>query len=351
MTTSPGIEDLLEQELRDIFGKEYLSSDIRVGKGRVVARLREVSRLWEKTRLLTLAHRVGLLVSKAIIRTNINGLNDIKSNIISSPIAEYVTPNTTFAIRAERAGIGHEYTSIDIARKAGEAVIEAVKAKYGLPPKVELDYPQLVVHVDVIEKEMYMYISLTGDLSLHRRGYRIYDHPAALKPTIAKAMILLSGIRDKEILLDPMCGGGTIPIEAALTFENTTNICMDINSRHLNGARMNAIAAGVISKIKFVLGDTRNIGRSVSEIVDHIITNPPYGIRLGNPRAIRKLYKDFILSAYKTLRYGGKLTIITPEYDYVDAVIEAASMTLRKIHERKVAHGGLYPRIIVYEKE
>jgi len=350
VTTSPGIEDLLDTELREIFRGEYLRADIGKGKGRVIAYLKGDNKIWEKINSLSLAHRAGILVSRASIRTSIEGLNDLKEIIMASIIVDYITPRTTFAIRAERAGANHEYTSLDIARIAGEAVIKSVESKYGSPPKVELDYPEIIIHVDVIGNESYVYLSLTGDMSLHRRGYRIYDHPASLKPTLAKAMLILSQARDGEIILDPMCGSGTIPIEASLSFENSTNICMDISRRHLTGARMNAIAAGVLNRIIFIQGDARKIEEHVTAKVDRIITNPPYGIRLGNPKAVKRLYREFISSAYNVLRDGGSLTIITPEYKYVDKLIELMGLQFRKIHERKVAHGGLYPKILVYEK-
>ncbi len=350
VTTSPGIEDLLIAELREVFGKGYLEANIRRGKGRIIAYLKEDNRLWEKINSLSLAHRVGILVGKATVRTSIEGLNDLKEIIMTSDIADYITPKTTFAIRAERVGANHEYTSLDVARVAGEAVIKLIESKHGLPPKVELDYPEIVIHVDIIENELYIYLSLTGDISLHRRGYRIYDHPASLKPTLAKAMLILSRAHDGEIILDPMCGSGTIPIESSLFFENSTNICMDINRRHLIGAKMNAMVAGVSSKIIFIQGDAREIERYVTTKVDRIITNPPYGIRLGNPRAVKKLYREFIFSAHNILREGGSLTIITPEYRYVDEVIRSSGLRFRKICERRVAHGGLYPKILVYEK-
>ncbi len=350
VTTSPGIEDLLDTELREIFRKEYLRADIRKDKGRIIAYLKEDNKLWEKINSLSLAHRAGILVGRASIRTSVEGLNDLKEIIMASSIVNYITPQTTFAIRAERVGANHEYTSLDIARVAGEAVIKLIESKYGSPPKVELDYPEIIIHVDVIENESYVYLSLTGDMSLHRRGYRVYDHPASLKPTLARAMLALSQAHDGEIILDPMCGSGTIPIEASLFFESTTNICMDINRRHLIGAKMNAIAAGVLNKIIFIQGDARKIEEHVRFRVDRIITNPPYGIRLGNPRAVKKLYREFIFSAYNVLRDEGSLTIITPEYKYVDEVIKSMSLQFRKIHERKVSHGGLYPKILVYEK-
>ncbi len=349
-TTSPGIEDLLAIEFNEVFGKNCEHVEVRGNRGRVIAHIKESSWLWERINTLTLVHRVGVLLSSQKIRTNIEGLNDIKNAILSSNLIEYITPKSTFAVRAERVGSSHEYTSIDIARVAGEAIIVLTESYYGSPPKVELDYPEVIVNVDVIENTLYIYVSLTGDISLHRRGYRVYDHPAALKPTLARAMILLSGAQDGETILDPMCGSGTIPIEASFLFENSINMCMDINIKHLTGAKMNAITAGVLNRIVFINGDSRKIEKYIKDEIDHIITNPPYGIKLGNPRAVKKLYREFLFSALRVLKNHGRLTIITPEYEYINYVIEHNNLDFKKIEERTVAHGGLYPKIIVYEK-
>lgn len=116
---------------------------------------------------------------------------------------------------------------------------------------------------------------------MHKRWWRIYNHPAHLNATIACAMVKLSRWRPEESLLDPMCGSGTIPIEAALMARNTPNKrsfahqkllklpmveyeTRDLKLRiygiekvrkHLEGAIENAKNAGVADTIEFNLGD------------------------------------------------------------------------------------------------
>ncbi len=352
VTTNPGIEDLVEEELWEVFGECIKRVEYEGIRGRLIFSISDCTEyMVEKIYTMTMIHRAGVLVTQGRVSKSKDGLNDVFNAIYSSDIYEHVTPYMKFAIRAERIGKDHEYTSIDIARVAGDAVIEAVKKKYGVRPRVDLDYPDIVVHVDVVEDSLYVYIAFSGDISMHRRGYRIYDHPAALKPTLAAAMIRLSKATDGETIMDSMCGGGTIPIEAALTFENTHQICMDINPVHVKGAKMNAIAANVYNRIEFMVGDASKIHEYVKTSIDRIISNPPYGIRVGNPRAIRELYKEFIINAPKVLSENATITLITTEHKVVEETITDEGSPLVKIHERVVSHGNLWPKIMVLRVE
>lgn len=352
VTTNPGIEDLLREELEEVFTEDNVL--IRYGdvKGRLIVELKdEVKYLIEKTYNLTMAHRVGVLLTASKVDLSSKGLDDVYNVVYSSNIHEYITPYNTFAIRAERIGEGHEYTSLDIARRAGDAVIDVVKERYGIRPKVNLDYPEIIVHVDVVNDRLLVYLALTGDLSMHRRGYRIYDHPAALKPTLAAAMIRLSGAKDGELIMDSMCGGGTIPIEAALMFETSRQICMDINPVHIRGARINAVAANVHTRIRFIVGDASKIHEYVKVKVNRVISNPPYGIRISNPKAIRELYRNFIVNVPRILDDDATVTLITTEHKVIDKTLEEKGVPLRKIHERTVSHGNLWPKIMVLRVE
>ena len=286
-------------------------------------------------------HRARIVLARARVCPEKHCLNDIKSLVASSGAEEYITPDGSFAVRVTRSG-SHEYHSLDIARAAGDAVIEAALEKRGFRPRVDLDYPSTIIAVDVINDEATVSIELGGDLSWHRRGYRIYDHPAALKPTLAYAMIRLSQAVDGDTIIDPMCGGGTVAIEAALLFESSKQICMDMNPRHIEGARLNAAAALVHPRIRFIVGDATKLTSYVSE-ADVLVSNPPYGIRLGSPRQVRRVYRAFLREATRVVKKS--ITIITPEYRFARAVLEEQGW--RIIHERRVSHGNLYPHIIV----
>ena len=342
LLTNPGIEDVVVDESVAKLNAKVV--EVREGRGRVIIDVDED--LLEFVGELRSIHRARILLlhTKNVCREK-ECLENIRELVASLPFYEYINPWTTFAVRAERVG-EHEYTSLEIAKVAGDAIIEVVRSKYGHRPPVDLDYPNVIVAIDLIFDELFVSIELGGDLSWHRRGYRVYEHPAALKPTLAYAMIRISGMRDGESLLDPMCGGGTIPIEAAYVFEDAKLYCSDFNPRHVKGAIMNAKAALVDKRIRFFVLDARDIDKKFGEnAIDHIVSNPPYGIRLGNPWRVRKVYRKFLEVARKIVNKN--IVIITTEHEYVKQI--APQLGYNIVHERVVAHGNLWPKILVLE--
>jgi len=337
LTTNPGIEDITAEEARAKLGAEIVS--VKEGLGRVIVRVRD--EYLEHIRLLGSVHRAHLLLARGSICPEASCLDTVRSIVAESGAVDFLVPTGSFAVRVNRVG-SHEYRSLDVARVAGDAVIAAAVEKRGWRPRVDLDYPSTIIHIDVIEREILVSIELGGELSWHRRGYRVYDHPAALKPTLAYAMIMLSGARDGDHLVDPMCGGGTVAIEAAYMFEDSRLTCIDRNPRHIAGARLNARAALVHRRIRFLVGDARRLSGLVDG-ADVLVSNPPYGIRLGSPRQVRRVYREFLREATRVFRKS--ITIITPEYEYAKRVLEENGWKI--VHERRVAHGNLYPHIIV----
>ncbi|WP_245521865.1 THUMP domain-containing protein [Staphylothermus hellenicus] len=343
-TVNPGIEDIASEEIRAELGGV---TSFEKMSGHVYHVVDNVS--FEAIYRLRSINRAFILLFKSRVGPRTNDLVKLREELVSSleTIHYYITPHTSFAVDTERLG-SHEYTSMDISRIVGEIIIRKVEEKTGVKPVVNLRTPHIIIHVFVRDENFFLGVSLTGSRSLHRRGYRIYDHPAALKPTLAYAMLTLSGTRDKQVIVDPMCGGGTIPIEAGLLHEEALIYGYDRNPKHVRGAKLNAYASGVYGKVVFGVWDARRLHVIFDEQVDHIVSNPPYGIRYGDPVVIRKLYRDFLGSAYKSLKPGGRLTIITTEYNYV--LKKAGDIGFRVIHKRTVQHGGLYPKIVVLEK-
>jgi len=321
----------------------------RRGRGRVAveapageAQLRGFNRLRS-------AHTVYMLLAEAKVSLARGGLEEIARLARESGVHRLIPFSATFAVRSERIGEGHEYTSVDVARVVGAAVQEAYEEEYGVRPEVRLDAPSIVVYAEVDGDTARIGVLVSGERSLHRRGYRIYDHPAALKPTLAYALLRLAGARDKATILDPMCGGGTVAIEAALTFEDARIICSDKNPRHIEGAKANAMAARVDARIEFMVADARRIHEVLGEdSVDYAASNPPYGIRMGDPESIRRLYSKFIPSLARVLAPCGRAAIVTTESAHAVRVAERAG--LRVAHTRKVRHGDLWVSLLVFEK-
>lgn len=345
-TVNPGIEDIAAKEIVSELGGNV---EYRLLSGRVFLEIESIPwNISERIRRLRMINRALVHVVTTNLEPSYSYLPVLREELLKKAcgLLEYVTPETTFAVNTERIG-EHEYTSIDISRVIGDVVVELVYRSYGRRPRVDLRSPDVIVYAYAVENELSIGILLTGPWSMHRRGYRVYDHPAALKATIANAMLYLVGSMDKKVLVDPMCGGGTIPIEAALMHEDGLFIGTDINRRHIAGAEANAVAAGVWERVVFRVWDARRI-HGLGYDVDYMVLNPPYGIRYGDPYSIKGLYRRFLESAYQCLVDGGRIALITPEYRLIHRY--AGEIGYRIMHERTVKHGGLYPHIVVLEK-
>ncbi|MCL2376939.1 MAG: class I SAM-dependent RNA methyltransferase [Defluviitaleaceae bacterium] len=221
-----------------------------------------------------------------------------------------------------------------------KAVVERLKTKYHMDWFPETG-PVYKIQVALLKDVATLTIDTTGD-GLHKRGYRAVTSAAPIKETLAAAMIELSYWNKSRILLDPMCGSGTIAIEAALMAKNiapglsrsfvseswpqieakiwqaardearaTINpdeiapiYANDVDAQVLEQAKANAKAAGVADFINFAVADVANI--TLPGEYGVVITNPPYGQRLGEDAQLRRIYaalkrllpKDTTWSAY-----------------------------------------------------
>ncbi len=142
----------------------------------------------------------------------------------------------------------------------------------------------------------------TSGVSLHKRGYREMSGKAPITETLASALIMLTPWKRDRILVDPFCGSGTFPIEAAMMAANIAhdlleeNVSVDIQGYDIDGsvvrvARRNAEEAGVAHLIHFQERDVKEL--SHPKKYGFIVTNPPYGERLGEKEALPELYRSF----------------------------------------------------------
>ncbi|MCE4612655.1 MAG: THUMP domain-containing protein [Desulfurococcales archaeon] len=349
VTGNPGLEDIMALEAKEELGNRLIEVVELPGRGRIIVSLRDSSTGTEPFLRMRSIHNIVLLLAEERVGASREALDRIREVVGASEVHRYLLYGATFAVEAERLGEGHEYTSLDIARIVGDSVIDTTLRKQGWRPRVRLNSPQIVVYAEVDKDVFRLGILLSGEHSRHRRGYRIYDHPAALKPSIAYSMLRIVGARDGETILDPMCGGGTIAVEAALLFESSRIICIDKNPGHIKGAIANATVAGVKKRIEFIVGDARRLQDYLeAETIDTVVSNPPYGIRMGSPSRVKSLYEDFINSLNKVVKKGGKVALITTE----EATVREASRRagLKIVESRKVRHGDLWVSIITILK-
>lgn len=337
LRTIPGLEDLALIDSVNIgksSGCEVLNRGVLlcgVDENRVRA-------LLDQSRFITSA---SIIIVKAEISGSLDEIRKLSSEVSWE---KYIPNQCTIAVRTERVGT-HDFTSIDVNKVVGESIVSKMK-NMGYNVEVHLNSPNLVITVDVIHDKSYIGLRMAGEESLHRKWYRVYEHPAALKPTIANALLELGELTDKETLLDPFCGGCTIPIEAALYHEDIIGYCNDISKKSITGAIINARVAGVENRIKFLNYDIRELDKILAKgSIDLIATNPPYGIRMGEiESSLRILRKLFEVSA-ELLSSKGRISFIYPHKDYV---IKTAPYYGFKIeHERDILHGNLSTQIFI----
>ena len=206
-----------------------------------------------------------------------------------------------------------------------KAVVESMKKKYASEWFSE-EGPVYKIEVAILRDIVTLSVDTSG-VGLHKRGYREYAGEAPLKETLAAALVLISKWDNTRVLADPLCGSGTIPIEAALIGKNiapginrnfacetwpnmdseiwdqvregarkTVNnneieiLASDLDGSLLRTAIANAEKAGVKDYIKFQKISMQSFTSRQKYGV--IITNPPYGERLGEKEEVRKLHID-----------------------------------------------------------
>ncbi|MEM1585973.1 MAG: THUMP domain-containing protein [Candidatus Bathyarchaeia archaeon] len=334
VTTIPGLEDIVLEEASEKI--DVLYSVLRFGDvgGRVLLRVRgsQYNRVFT---LRSIEHIIEV-VGAFNVKSDRCGLDQIYSGIYSLNIPL----GSTFRVTCERVG-SHEYTSIDVQRVAGQALVD----KYGR--KVDLKNPETVVRVDVLHNLCIVGVQKTKT-SLRIRYPRAFQHYSALNPVIAYAMLRTAGVRSGERLLDPFCGGGTIIIEAAQVWSDLELIGVDISPKSIEGAWKNAEAAGVRDKVKFIVGDARRLEEALPEgwKADKVISNLPFGIRSGRLKVIPSIYTDFLRSLKRFIKEDSRICLLTIHKDLLEDIAKEISYDIVK--SREILHGGLRAWIVLF---
>ena len=236
---------------------------------------------------------------------------------------EYLSNDTTFAV--DSVVFSNEFRhSKFVAYKVKDAIVDQFREKTGDRPNIRLVNPDIQLHIHIAEYDCTLALDSSGE-SLHRRGYRQESVEAPLNEVLAAGIILQTGWRGECDLIDPMCGSGTIPIEAALiargiapgvfrkeyAFEKWPDFdpelfsaIYDDDSRerpfdhHIYGydnnrkavaiATNNVRAAGLSKEITIDFKDFKDFVQPREKSI--IVTNPPYGERISAPDLLG-LYK------------------------------------------------------------
>lgn len=260
-------------------------------------------------------------------------------------------------VSAKRSRLRHHK---NIAASVHEAIVTSLEP-LGLEPKLE-DGAEPQLFARMFRDRCTLSLNTSGE-HLHRRGYRTHVGEAPLRETLAASILKASRVERYDLILDPMCGTGTFLIEVALmkrrvapglnrnfAFEHFPSfqkgkwerfkseardaarprssaklIGCDIDEEALNAARANAERAGVLEDIDFFRADARVLNYAKLNAHNEralLVTNPPYGRRLGSKQEVEALYGA--LSERLRRAEGWNVTLITPEPDWVDLPLTSA---------------------------
>lgn len=320
-----GLESVLKREITDLGYDVSLTEDGRVtfiGDEEAVAR----ANIGLRT-----AERVLIKVGKFHAET----YDELFEATKALDWENYIPSDGRFNVVKAASIKSKLFSPSDIQSIMKKAMVERLKSVYGIErfPETGDDYP---IRVTFLKDEVTVGLDTTG-VSLHKRGYRKLVAKAPIAENLAAALIMLTPWKADRILVDPFCGSGTIPIEAALMAANMApgmnrefaamdweHIVApkvwkdafdeardevkipsgldiqgyDIDKSMIETARANAKLAGVDSLIHFQVRDVKDLSHSSK--YGFIITNPPYGERLEEREALFPLYKT-LADRYKAL--------------------------------------------------
>lgn len=185
------------------------------------------------------------------------------------------------------------------------------------------------------------------DFDLFKRSWRKAFVPAGINPSLAYVMCQLADLTKDDVLLDPFCGGGTIPITAYVNFKPKKVLAADISGKAIDITKLNVEVAKIPSK-KFVLikSDVTKL-KIPPKSVSKVITNMPFGIRVGTHEMNVRLYSNFREILEKILTQDGLALVLTAEKKLLREVMEGRF----KVEEiLPIDQGGLKPSVFKLTK-
>ena len=206
--TFQGLEEVLAQELTEL-GAE----NIQIGR-RMVSFTGDKAMMYRANFCL----RTAIRVLKPIKHFQATNADEVYEAVKSIEWENYMDNTTSFSVDSVVFSEVFRH-SMFVAYKVKDAIVDYFREKTGSRPSVRINNPDLALNIHVAENQCTLSLDSSGE-SLHRRGYRQEQVEAPLNEVLAAGMILMTGWRGECDLIDPMCGSGTIPIEAALIARN-----------------------------------------------------------------------------------------------------------------------------------
>lgn len=312
-----GLEAVLKREIIDLGYEVTEVVDGRVsfeGDEEAIARCNVFLRTTERVML-----KVGSF--KAVT------FDELFEKTKALPWENFIPKDGKFWVKKASSIKSKLFSPSDIQRIVKKAIVDRLSGKYNILrfPEDGSEYP---IRITILKDEVTVGLDTSGE-SLHKRGYRRLTVKAPITETLAAALISLTPWKKDRLLIDPFCGSGTIPIEAAMIglniapgmkrdfqamawdniipkslfkeakkeaedlVDRETKLSIqgyDLDTSALDAARGNLSFAGLEGNIHFQQRDMRDI--SSAKKYGFIITNPPYGERLEEKEAMPQLYRE-----------------------------------------------------------
>ena len=206
--TFQGLEEILAEELTTLG-----ANDIQIGR-RMVSFTGDKRMMYKANFCL----RTAIRILKPIKNFTAKDADEVYNQIQAIPWEEYLDVNKTFAIDAVVYSEEFRHSKF-VSYKVKDAIVDYFRKKTGKRPSVRINNPDVLLNIHIAQTTCTLSLDSSGE-SLHRRGYRQEQVDAPLNEVLAAGMLLMTGWRGECDLIDPMCGSGTIPIEAALIARN-----------------------------------------------------------------------------------------------------------------------------------
>lgn len=322
--TFMGLEEVLAQELTEL-GAENVQKGCRV-----------VTFYGDKEMMYraNFALRTAIRILKPIRHFTAKSADEVYEEIGKIDWSEYIGEDKTFSV--DSVVYSETFSnSRFVTYKVKDAIVDQFRERTGIRPNISVTDPDVRLNIHINGEDATVSLDSSGE-SLHRRGYRQEAVEAPLNEVLAAGMILMTGWRGETDFIDPMCGSGTLPIEAAMiarniapgvfrkkyAFEKWTDfdeelfdeiynddskekdfLChvygYDIDYKAVNMATTNVKAAGLTSDITIAQQDFKDFKGSESPAI--IVTNPPYGERISTPNLLEtyKMIGERLKHAFK----------------------------------------------------
>ncbi|MDP6928771.1 MAG: THUMP domain-containing protein [Planctomycetota bacterium] len=316
---APGAEPVLHAEIREL---KFARAERQVGGVLFSGTIEDG---WRANLYLRTAVRVLLRLS----RFEAADADALYRGVSSIDWTRFVLPDGSLVVDAQTSQSSLDHSQF-VAQRCKDAIVDQLRQKCGRRPFVDKRNPDLRVHAHIYRDRVTLSVDTSGD-SLHKRGWRCYQGRAPLAENLAAVVLAMSGWDRRAPLIDPFCGSGTFLVEAAMLamglpagamrpqfgFERwplhdasrfaplreqaqripefprkLRLIGNDISPNQIEGARENLASIGAEDVVEFRVGDAAEMSMR-SGWNAWIVTNPPYGERVGDVSELTEVYARF----------------------------------------------------------